>query len=69
MAKIIATIPLVGLSTGKSKIKFDVEGVVGESCTNVTAAFEKALSEVPTEVSLKPEFYETEERREFLNLD
>ena len=69
MAKIIATIPLVGLSTGQSKIKFDVEGVVGESCTNVTAAFEKALSEVPTDVSLKSEFYQTEERKEFLNLD
>lgn len=69
MAKIIATVPLVGLSLGKAKIKFEVEGVVGESCTNVTAAFEKALSEVPSDVSLKSEFYQTEERREFLNRD
>lgn len=69
MTKIIATVPLVGLSQGKTKIKFEVAGVVGESCTNVTAAFEKALSEVPTEVSLKSEFYQAEERREFLNLD
>ena len=69
MAKIIATVPLVGLSLGKAKIKFEVEGVVGESCTNVTAAFEKALSTVTTDVSLKSEFYQAEERREFLNLD
>lgn len=69
MAKIIATVPLVGLSLGKTKIKFEVEGVVGESCTNVTAAFERALSEVSADVNLKAEYYQAEERREMLNLD
>lgn len=69
MTRIIATVPRDGLSLGKSKIKFEVDGVVGESCTNVTAAFEKALSTVSADVSLKSEYYQTEERREFLNLD
>jgi hypothetical protein len=35
----------------------------------VTAAFERALSEVSADVNLKAEYYQTEERREMLNLD
>lgn len=66
---IIARIPLKGLSTGDRKIEFEVAGVVGASCANVTAGFEKALSSAPTEVRLKPEYYESEERKEFLNLN
>jgi hypothetical protein len=67
MAKIIATVPLKGLSTGARKISFEVDGVKGESCANMTAMFEQALSCVPAEQERKAEYYETEERREFLN--
>mgnify|MGYP005614542601 FL=1 len=66
-ATITAKIPRKGISTGDKKISFEVNGTVGESCTNLTASFEKALCQAPVEQTLKPEFYETEERREFLS--
>lgn len=44
--KIIAKIPLVGISLGQRKPTFAVEGVVGNACTNMTAAFEKAIGSV-----------------------
>ena len=44
--KIIAKVPLVGISLGQRKPTFTVEGVVGNACTNMTAAFEKAIGSV-----------------------
>jgi hypothetical protein len=66
-ATITAKIPRKGISTGEKKISFEVNGATGESCTNLTASFENALSQTPAEQTLKPEFYETEQRREFLS--
>jgi len=66
-ATITARIPRKGISTGDKKISFEVNGTSGESCTNLTRSFENALSQAPVDQTLKPEFYETEERREFLS--
>lgn len=69
MAKIVrANIPLKGISTGERKIKFDAEGFSGTECQTATEAFQNAIG-TQTEEELKPEFYETEQRNEFLNND
>jgi len=67
MAKITVKIPREGLSLGKRKIAFEVEGVTGESCTDITAGFERALSSVPADVSLKPEYYDTHENEQHID--
>ena len=66
MAKVVrAIIPLKGISTGKRHTKFEAEGFTGTSCKTATEAFQSALGGVEEE-ELKSEYYETEERQEFL---
>ena len=66
MAKTIkGFFPLKGASEGKVSPTFETDGYVGEDCRTATEAFEKALGS-GEEVEVKPEMYETEERREFL---
>jgi hypothetical protein len=67
VTRIIATIPKSGVSTGKAKISFEVDGVRGESCALLTRAFEAAITSADTESTLKSEYYDTEERHEYLN--
>jgi hypothetical protein len=66
MAKTItAIVPLKGISTGKRTTKFEADGFQGEGCKTATEAFQSVLGGV-TEEELKSEYYETEERKEFL---
>lgn len=67
MAKSIKmTIPLNGISQGKRQINFETDGFQGASCKDATKAFEEAIG-TTTDETLKDEFYQTEERQEFLN--
>ena len=67
MAKTIKmNIPLNGLSEGKKKISFETDGFVGAACTDATKVFEDAIGSQEQQ-TLKDEFYQTEERQEFLN--
>ena len=59
-------VPLVGISLGKTKVSFETSGFQGASCQSATAAFEAAIGSVEDEV-IKDEFYEGEERRDFLS--
>lgn len=65
---ITAIIPLKGISEGKRHVTYDAEGFVGTECKTVTEAFQAALG-VQTDETIKPEYYETEQRQEFLNND
>ena len=60
------TVPLNGISKGERKPVFEAEGFVGTSCTDATQAFEQALGG-QEEQTIKDEYYQTEERQEFLN--
>lgn len=59
------TIPLRGISTGERFISYETNGFQGESCRDATKAFEQAVGATVDE-ELKSEFYETEQRQEFL---
>lgn len=69
MAKTVTiTIPLEGISTGKRTPIVETDGFAGEACKNASEAFTKAFSSGPVmDETLKSEFYETEQRQEFLN--
>lgn len=67
MAKTIKMhIPLKGLSEGQRKPTFETDGFTGTSCTDATKMFEQALGGTE-EQTLKEEYYQAEERNEFLN--
>jgi hypothetical protein len=68
MAKITVTVPRHGISSGKSKVQFDVDGVKGQACTGLTIPFSQALGNNATQ-ELKPEFYEQAEQHEHLRRD
>lgn len=55
-----ATIPLKGLSTGKSSTKIEAIGFTGETCRTATARFIAALGGDNSVEEVKPEIYETE---------
>lgn len=59
------TIPLKGLSKGERKVIVEANGFKGEGCKAATEIFTKSLGGV-SEETLKGEYYETEERQEFL---
>ena len=66
MAKTVtAIVPLDGISTGKRHTKFEANGFTGTGCKAATEAFQSALGGVEAE-ELKAEYYDTEERQEFL---
>jgi hypothetical protein len=62
MAKILISIPKRG-----GKIKLEVEGVAGDSCTLLTQPYEARLGGKVAEQDLKPEYYdrEVETEREY----
>lgn len=60
------TIPLKGISKGERKVQFETDGFVGAGCQAATAAFERAVGAVENE-ELKQEYFETEQRHEFLS--
>lgn len=69
MAKTItAKIPLKGISKGERKPVFETDGFTGTACQSATEAFENAIGSVEEE-TLKNEYYDTEERNEFLSND
>ena len=59
-------IPLKGISTGKRSVSFEAEGFQGQGCKQVTTAFENAVGS-QVEEEYKAEYYDQEERSEFLN--
>ena len=59
-------IPLVGISEKKALPSFETSGFQGQGCKAATEAFERAVGTVTHEQNTA-EFYETEERQEFLN--
>lgn len=64
--QIMFRVPRKGISEGKRKVEVEVDGVKGESCTDLTAPFIQALG-VSEDQTLKADFYEQAENIEFLN--
>ena len=64
--KIIALIPLDGLSKGDRHVEFRSEGYTGASCQEATRSFEDALGTTVDE-EMTEEFYQSEDRHEHLN--
>ncbi len=63
---IIATIPLVGISTGKRVANVKTEGFAGEGCRAASEAFVKALGSQITEEATD-EMYACNEQHERVN--
>jgi hypothetical protein len=64
--QIIATIPLQGISEGKTTTRYEAEGYAGEGCVVAIKTFADALGATAHEEN-KAEIYDTEQRHEFLN--
>ena len=64
--KVYANIPLEGISKGERSVKIETEGFTGTACTDASSAFEQALGQSGDQ-ELKQEYYDTEERNEFLD--
>jgi len=66
MRQVSMTVPLHGLSKGKSKITIETTGFQGTACTDATKAVEAVLGRV-TDDAPTSEMYDTEDRQERLN--
>lgn len=67
MAKTVtALIPLEGISKGERSVKIETDGFTGTECTAASQAFEQALGQSGDQ-ELKQEYFDTEERNEFLD--
>lgn len=64
--KITMLIPLRGLSKGERKMSIETAGFSGESCRDATKLLEEALGMTRENEELKSEFYEPEQRHEYL---
>lgn len=54
---ITIAIPRKGLSRGDRSITYNVGGLEGVSCVDVTKMFEEAVSKAPTEQTLTEDYY------------
>ena len=63
MAQIKITIPKNGLAAGKRTPVIDVDGVVGNTCTSLTAPLLERLGAQPANEVIKPEFYQSVEQK------
>lgn len=61
------TIPRDGLSTGKTKVSVETDGVQGAGCTDLTAGLEAALGMTAADQELKAEYYQVPAQQVQLN--
>ncbi len=60
MASIKMTVPLKGLSTGKSTVKIETSGFIGTACKNATEFLEQSLGKVVTDEATNEMYEEAE---------